>query len=61
MELSVLAADAAGRPLGYSIAELAAMFAGWKPAEVRADAEACARLSSSIWWMASCCFAGTSP
>jgi len=43
MELTVLAADASGRPLGYSIAELALAW-GWEPAEVRADAEVCARL-----------------
>jgi len=43
MELSVLAADSAGRPLGYSVSELSMMF-GWQTSEVRADAEACARL-----------------
>ncbi len=43
LELSILAADASGRPLGYSFSELGMMY-GWNPSEVRADAEACARL-----------------
>jgi hypothetical protein len=43
LELSILAATASGRPLGYSVAELAMMFS-WEPVKVRADAEVCARL-----------------
>ena len=43
MELSVLAADASGRRLGHSTAELAMMFE-WRTDEVRIDAEACVRL-----------------